>query len=69
LNDVRRRSLGQRSWIAGDPSFLAAILRCIDLRCKILGLHAPTTAKADVTTEALEELVKARRLKLLKPFA
>jgi len=48
----------------GDPQFLMTILKCIDIRCRILGLDAPTKIEASVTSEALEELVKARRLKL-----
>lgn len=29
----------------GNPAYLAGIERCIDLRCKILGIHAPTEVK------------------------
>jgi hypothetical protein len=32
---------------AGDPSFLAVIAKCIEQRCKILGLYAPV--RKDVT--------------------
>ncbi len=50
---------------AGDPSFLSTILRCIDTRCKILGLCAPIRVKAGCDSEALEKLIEARRQKLL----
>ena len=30
---------------AGDPRYLAGVERCIEQRCKLLGLHAPTEAR------------------------
>lgn len=34
---------------AGDPRFLAGIAQCIEQRCKILGLHAPTKLQGSFT--------------------
>lgn len=51
---------------AGDPRFLAGILKCIERRCKLLGLDAPDLLKADIVTTALSlddwrALAKERR--------
>lgn len=41
-------SLVEEKTSSGDPRFLQGIERCIDRRCKLLGLDAP--AKTDVTS-------------------
>lgn len=47
---------------SGNPAFLQGVLACIDKRCKILGLDAPTRFIIDdwekVTPEQLERLAK-----------
>lgn len=46
---------------AGNPAFLAGILTCIERRCKILGLDAPTRFKIDwenLTEEQEERLAR-----------
>ena len=40
---------------SGDPRFLAGIQWCIEMRCKLLGLHAPE--KKDITSNG--ESIKA----------
>lgn len=42
-SEIQQTSKGQ----AGDPRFLAGVERCIERRCKILGLDAPT--KQEIT--------------------
>jgi len=44
VEKLKRTSKGQ----AGDPRFLQGVQWCIEKRCKILGIEAPT--KLDVTT-------------------
>lgn len=34
---------------AGDPRFLTGVAQCIEQRCKILGLHAPTKLQGTFT--------------------
>lgn len=34
---------------AGDPRFLTGVAQCIEQRCKILGLHAPTKLQGSFT--------------------
>lgn len=36
---------------AGDPRFLQGVAQCIEMRCRILGLHAPTKLQATITEE------------------
>jgi hypothetical protein len=33
----------------GNPAFLAGVIACIDRRCKLLGLDAPTKSEVEVT--------------------
>ena len=57
-------TITKTEYLTGDPSYLSTILRCIDIRCKILGLLAPTKVKTGVDLDALEKLIEARRRKL-----
>lgn len=36
---------------AGDPRFMFGILECIEKRCRILGLHAPTKFSGEFTVD------------------
>jgi hypothetical protein len=49
--------------LAGDPRFLYAILKCIDL-CRILGLDAPTNIRVSNCVQPTLELLAARRLRV-----
>jgi predicted transcriptional regulator len=62
----------------GNPAFLAGVLSCIDRRCKLLGLDAPTkseltgkdggpirtenTQKPDLSKLSLDELLQLRQM-------
>ena len=41
---------------AGDPRFLDGVMTCIERRCKLLGLDAPTRATITFTREQLDAL-------------
>lgn len=44
---------------AGDPRFLDVVLRCVQQRCKILGLDAPTKIEDVTPTRTVEVLVES----------
>lgn len=54
-------TITKTEYSAGDPHYLYTILRCIAMRCRILGLCAPTKVKASINPEALVQLIAARR--------
>jgi len=49
---------------AGDPRFLETILKCIDIRCRILGLYSPTSIKVNNGNQPTMELIEAARLRV-----
>lgn len=44
---------------AGDPRFLDVVLKCVQQRCKILGLDAPTKVEDVTPVRTVEVLVKS----------
>ena len=56
------RSYTSREGQAGDPRFLDVVGRCIEKRCKILGLDAPITVEGELTVRSLSDLTKAAAL-------
>jgi hypothetical protein len=41
----------------GDPRFLAMVMTCIQMRCRILGVEAPVEFKGNVVTEMRRKIV------------
>jgi len=50
----------------GDPRFMDIILRCIDRRCKLLGLDAPQKVDASVRRDPLEERSEEEVAEMMK---
>lgn len=59
---ILKKAVLRKEGQSGNPAFLNTVLTCIERRCKILGLDAPTRFQIDdwdkVTPEQLERLAK-----------
>lgn len=56
-----RKASVRREGQAGDPRFLDGVLRCIERRCAILGLNAPTTCMLEWDTLSVAQLERLAR--------
>ena len=52
--------------LAGDPRFLGAVLKCVERRCRLLGLDAPTKSIVAGSADELSRLVEEARARVLK---
>lgn len=55
------RAVMEKEQLIGNPAFLAGVEKCIDMRCKLLGIYAPTRLDAwmrnlDLGKLSLEQL-------------
>ena len=57
-------TITRTAMLFGDPRFLMTILKCIDIRCRILGLYAPTNKRVSNNSPVTVELIMERSLKV-----
>lgn len=55
------RTITRRRGQAGNPAFLQTVLKCVDQRCRILGLNAPERIDVTITDATEEELAERER--------
>ncbi len=58
--DKRYEAATRRQEQTGDPRFLAGVQWCIEQRCKIIGLYAPTKQEKDAGGELIFRVVRER---------
>lgn len=55
------RTTVKRRGQSGNPAFLQTVLKCVDQRCRILGLNAPEKIDVTITDATEEELAERER--------
>jgi hypothetical protein len=53
-----RKASMRKEGQAGDPRFLQTVQKCVERRCAILGLNAPTTLHVDDEMSGLSQVLK-----------
>lgn len=51
-NKTVRSATVEKEQLIGNPAFLAGVEKCIEMRCKLLGIYAPT--KVDAVTKNID---------------